>query len=133
VCRRTRRHRLLGQTVSVGCRGADFHFPTGFHRQMKMPEATNQTMDLFAYAWKLFLRFWDEQPIRSIGVSLSGLKPDDTVQLNLFKDREKQMKLGYVMDEIKQRFGPTAILRAVSLTSAGQAHDRAQKIGGHYE
>jgi DNA polymerase-4 len=28
VCRRTRRHRLLGQTVSVGCRGADFHFPS---------------------------------------------------------------------------------------------------------
>jgi DNA polymerase-4 len=132
VCRRTRHHHLLGQTVSVGCRGADFDFPTGFYRQMKMPEATNQTMDLFAHAWNLFCRFWDGKPIRSVGVSLSGFTSDDAVQLHLFDDREKKWKLGYVMDEIKQRFGPTAILRAISLTPSGQAYDRAQKIGGHY-
>jgi DNA polymerase-4 len=36
------------------------------------------------------------------------------------------------MDEINQRFGPTAILRAASLTRAGQALERSQKIGGHH-
>ncbi|MBH8597077.1 MULTISPECIES: DNA polymerase IV [unclassified Thermoactinomyces] len=132
VCRRARRHHLLGQTVSVGCRGADFDFPTGFYRQMKMPEATNQTMDLFHHAWNLFLRFWDGQPIRSLGVSLGGFASDDAIQLHLFDDREKKWKLGYVMDEIRQRFGPTSIVRAISLTPSGQAYERAQKIGGHY-
>lgn len=132
VCRRARRHHLLGQTVSVGCRGADFDFPTGFYRQMKMPEATNQTMDLFHHAWNLFIRFWDGQPIRSIGVSLGGFTSDDAIQLHLFDDREKKWKLGYVMDEIRQRFGPTSIVRAISLTPSGQAYERAQKIGGHY-
>lgn len=133
VCRRTRSHRLVGRTVTVGCRGADFDLPTGFHRQMKMPDATNQTMEVFTYAWKLFDKFWDEKPIRSLGVSLSQLERDDAVQLSLFEERNKKWKLGYVMDEIKQRFGPTAILRASSLTSAGQARERARKIGGHYK
>ncbi|MBA4601514.1 DNA polymerase IV [Thermoactinomyces sp. AMNI-1] len=132
VCSRARHHQLLGQTVSVGCRGANYQLPTGFHRQLKMPEATNQTMEIFQYAWQLFLQFWDGLPVRSLGVSLSQLTPDRHIQLNLFEDRGKKAQLGYIMDEIKDRFGPTAILRAVSLTCAGQALNRARKIGGHY-
>ncbi len=37
------------------------------------------------------------------------------------------------MDDIKDRFGEVSILRASSLTSAGQAMDRNAKIGGHYK
>ncbi|TCS95103.1 DNA polymerase IV [Hazenella coriacea] len=134
VCRRTRHHHLMGQTIHVGCRSANFDRPTGFYRQMKLPEPTNQTMVIFKYAWQLFRKFWDEQPIRSLGISLSQLQQDDTIQLNLFNPhQEKQVKLGYVMDEIKERFGTTAILRASSLTSAGQAVERSRKIGGHYK
>jgi nucleotidyltransferase/DNA polymerase involved in DNA repair len=133
VCRRARKCGVMGRTVHVGCRGADFDLPTGFHRQMKMPEATNQALVLFHFAWNLFLRFWDEKPIRSIGVTLGDLRDDETVQLSLFEDTDKKMRLGYVMDEIRERFGPTAILRAASLTPSGQAHERAVKIGGHYQ
>ncbi|MGO4275098.1 hypothetical protein AB4Z22_35580, partial [Paenibacillus sp. TAF58] len=34
---------------------------------------------------------------------------------------------------IKDRFGNAAIVRASSLTTAGQAQNRALKIGGHYK
>lgn len=132
VCRRTRQQRQAGLTISVGCRGADFDIPTGFHRQYTMPEATNHTMTVFHYAWKLFSRFWDGGPIRSLGVSLGNLVDDRCVQLSLFENNDKKHRLGYVMDAIHRRFGPTAILRAASLTRAGQARERAQKIGGHY-
>jgi DNA polymerase IV len=132
VCRRTRQQRQVGLTISVGCRGADFDFPTGFHRQYTMPEATNHTMTVFHYAWALFTRFWDGQPIRSLGISLGNLTDDQPMQLSLFENDDKKHRLGYVMDKINQRFGPTAILRAASLTRAGQALERAQKIGGHY-
>lgn len=37
------------------------------------------------------------------------------------------------MDDIKDRFGDIAILRASSITAAGQAIDRASKIGGQYK
>ncbi|MRG27890.1 DNA polymerase IV [Laceyella tengchongensis] len=132
VCRRARRQRQVGWTVSVGCRGADFNFPSGFHRQRTMPEATNHTMTVFSHARELFTRFWDGQPIRSIGVSLSQLSADRPMQLSLFENNDQQHRLGHVMDEINQRFGPTAILRAASLTRAGQALERSQKIGGHH-
>ncbi len=66
-------------------------------------------------------------------VNLSQLSSDDIWRLNLFQDYAKKMNLGYVMDGIKNRFGDTAIIRAASLTAAGQAFERAAKIGGHYK
>ncbi|AQS55805.1 MAG: DNA polymerase IV [Novibacillus thermophilus] len=131
VCRRARQHHVMGHTVSVGARGADFDFPTGFHRQATMAYPTNNTADIFKTAWKLFLTFWDREPVRSLGVTLSQLCSDRTFQLNLFEDVEQKLRIGYVMDEIKNRFGPTAIVRASSLTDAGQAFERAKKLGGH--
>ncbi|SFI95995.1 DNA polymerase IV [Thermoflavimicrobium dichotomicum] len=133
VCRRARTQHLMGQTIHVSCRGANFDIPTGFHRQSTLPYPTNQTMFAFQHAWDLFLRHWDEQPIRSLGIHLSKLVSDHKMQLHLFEQENKRMKIGYVMDEIKRRFGDTAILRAISLTPAGQALDRAKKIGGHYK
>lgn len=131
VCRRLRRKKLLGKIVTVSCRGNRFDFPSGFHRQIKM-DPTNETMVTYQYVTKLFKQHWNGEPVRSLGVGLSNLCPDNLIQLSLFEERLKSMKIGYVMDDIKERFGPTAILRASSLTSAGQAQERALKIGGHY-
>jgi DNA polymerase IV len=131
VCHRVRRHRLAGATIHVSCRGADFQFPTGFSRQQTLAVAQNETMPVFQATRELFHQHWDGNPIRSLGVSLGGLHTDFPIQLNLFTDRSKQRGLGMVMDQLKERFGRTAILRAVSLTSAGQALERAKKIGGH--
>lgn len=133
VCKRSRHAGVVGQTVTVSCRGADFDVPTGFHRQMKLPEPTNHTADMFQAVCKLFLKFWDRQPVRRLGVSLTQLSTDSVLQLHLFDDLLKKRSLGYVMDEVKARFGETAIIRAVSKTDAGQAHERAAKIGGHYK
>lgn len=133
VCRKARKHHVVGRTVSVGCGGADFDYPAGFYRQTQLDEESNATMEVFPTAWKLFLKHWDRQPVRSVGVTLSGLSEDTGFQMNLFQDKEKQRKIDRVMDIIKDRFGTTAIVRAVSLTKAGQAFDRAHKIGGHYK
>lgn len=133
VCRRARLHHLQGQTLSVNCRSADFASHNGFSRQISMSKASNHTQTVFAYVWQLFAKHWNHQSIRSLGVSLSTLADDQVVQLNLFEDIPQQMAIGYVMDEIKERFGHTSILRASSLCPAGQARTRAQKIGGHYK
>jgi len=53
------------------------------------------------------------------------------VQLDLFEDVGKLRDLGYVMDQIRHRYGATAILRARSYTAGGILQDRAGKIGGH--
>src|SRR5690606_2748351 len=119
--------------VSVGCRGADFDRPTGFHRQTKLDSPTNHMQRILAAVEQLFERHWDGEPVRSVGVSLTQLRADDEYQLDLFHDRERERKLDKTVDSIKERYGSAAIVRASSLTAAGQAYERANKIGGHYK
>ncbi|GAK39816.1 DNA polymerase IV [Paenibacillus urinalis] len=132
VARRSREKSLMGSVVSVGCRGIDFDKPTGFSRQMKIEEPTHITDEVYEAAKTLFLRHWDGEPVRRIGVSLTDLVPDTEYQLTWFDEREQKRELEKATDEIKRRFGDTAIMRASSLQKAGQAHDRSRKIGGHY-
>lgn len=132
VCRRCREKGYMGGVVSVGCRGADFDHPTGFYRQMKLPDPTNVTKQVYQAVLSLFRRHWDGEAVRKVGVTLTGLVRDNEYQLTLFDERPKYQALERVTDEIKRKYGDSAIMRAVSLTGPGQAKDRAGKIGGHY-
>ncbi|MGG6309761.1 DNA polymerase IV [Paenibacillus macerans] len=131
VCMRCRELGFMGGVVNVGCMGADFDRPTGFSRQMKMPDLTNVTKQVFDGVMTLFRRHWNGEPVRKVGVSLSGLVGAEEYQITLFDDRPKYQALERATDDIKRRFGDSAILRASSLTTAGQARRRSQLIGGH--
>ncbi|WP_445487413.1 DNA polymerase IV [Niallia sp. 03133] len=133
VARRSRLKQYMGNTVSIGVRGASFDFPTGFHRQSKLFAPTNFGMDIFQSAFHLLEKHWDGSPIRSIGVALSQLQPANCYQLNLFDIQIKKENINRALDSIHSKYGPTAIVRASSLTKAGQAFHRAEKIGGHYK
>lgn len=133
VCRRARAKGYMGDTVATGCRGANFDRPAGFYRQMKLPLVTNHGADICRAARGLFRRYWDGLPVRSVGVTLTGLVPEGEYQVDLFRDREAEMRLDHAIDAIKNRYGAAAIMRAASITPAGQARERAAKIGGHYK
>ncbi|WP_018660560.1 DNA polymerase IV [Heyndrickxia acidiproducens] len=133
VCSRARTAGVMGACVSVGCQGADYTHPAGFHRQTTLQAPTNGTMDVYRAAGEIFLQFWDGNPVRRISVQLSRLCSDKVEQLTLFESSCARRQLGYTMDRIKQKYGPGSIIRAVSLLDAGQALDRAKKIGGHYK
>lgn len=135
VCQRARKNHVHGLTVSLSVSGASYEVRTGFHRQFTMPYATNASLTLYKYVCRLLDQFWDGQPVRRVGVALSKLSDGDAVQLDLFdhKQQQEDRALGEVMDRIKTRFGKTALLRASSLLPAGQARERAAKIGGHYK
>jgi DNA polymerase-4 len=98
-----------------------------------MSEATHLTRDLYEAARKLFHQHWNGSPVRSIGVAVDNLVDDTVQQLDLFRDWERERRLAYTLDNLQDRFGKTAVLRATSLTAAGQAMHRAGKIGGHYK
>ncbi|WP_085523445.1 DNA polymerase IV [Tuberibacillus sp. Marseille-P3662] len=133
VARRARSKHYRGHTISVGVRGANFDEPTGFHRQSKLFAPTNFGMDIFQAAFELFCQHWDRLPVRSVGVALSQLEPDNVYQLNLFDRSIKKDNLNQAMDAIYAKYGPAALVHASSLTKAGQAFSRAEKIGGHYK
>ena len=133
VCRRARSKGVMGWVVSAGFQGADFDYPTGFYRQMKMPIATNITKHVYETAKQLFERYWDGSPVRKVAVTLSSLVSDREYQLTLFDDRERLGRLERTVDAIRDRFGDTAVMRAASVTEAGQAKRRSIMIGGHYK
>jgi nucleotidyltransferase/DNA polymerase involved in DNA repair len=133
VCRDCRRKGYSGYVVSVSCMCSPYEAPTGFSRQMKMPDPTNNTNAVYEAANALFYRYWDKMPVRRVGVMLSNLVDDQGYQLTLFEDQVKSRALDKVTDHIKDRYGSAAIVRASSLTTAGQAKEMAQKIGGHYK
>jgi hypothetical protein len=47
-------------------------------------------------------------------VDLTNLVEEGTVQLDLFTDRDKKLSMLKVMDNIKDRYGDDAIMRASS-------------------
>ncbi|ABZ85073.1 DNA polymerase iv [Heliomicrobium modesticaldum Ice1] len=130
VCRRARKLGKAGRTVSVGLRAYDL--TRGFYRQTTLPSPSNLSGPVFEKAQLLFRRHWDGRPVRTVTVDLSGLEEDGTLQQELFRDMDRQDRVSRTMDRIRDAMGTTAIVRASSLLPAGQARDRAVKIGGHY-
>lgn len=134
VCKRARSKGQMGWVVSAGCSGADFDNPSGFYKQIKLPFATNLSSEVSSTSAALFDKHWRGYPVRRLAVTLSDLESDAVYQMPLFPaDRERKMTLERTTDEINNRFGPTAIMRASSLTPAGQARRRSGMIGGHYK
>ena len=78
---------------------------------------TENTEDIYREACELYHRHWkQDKPLRLLGVTLQQLAPkeESAIQLDLF-DYEKQPKkesLTRVMDELRNKFGESAVLTA---------------------
>ncbi|WP_173918494.1 DNA polymerase IV [Halobacillus sp. Marseille-Q1614] len=132
ACRRARRDSQAGRTVHLSVAYAS-EFGGGFSRSISIDQPTNITMDMYHICMRLFRTFYDgESQIRRTSVTLTNLEEDVATQLTLFDDRPKQKDIGKVMDQIRDKYGSMAILRASSFTDAGITPDRSKKIGGHY-
>ncbi|MCP3027486.1 DNA polymerase IV [Halobacillus sp. A5] len=132
ACRRARRDHQAGRTVHLSVAYSS-ETGGGFSRSMSMDLPTNITMDMFHLCMRLYRTFYDgESKIRRTSVTLTNLDDDIATQLTLFDDRPKKKDIGNVMDEIRDKYGSTAILRASSFTKAGITPERSKKIGGHF-
>lgn len=133
ICERARAKGYMGTVVQAGAQGADFDRPVGFSRQMKLPEPTQISREVYAAARKLFDTHWDGGPVRKIWLSLGELQDDDVYQLSLFDNRERLRHLEYTMDGIRGMFGPAALYFGSSLRTTSQLKFLNAKIGGHYK
>ena len=57
----------------------------------------------------------ERQGLTLVGVAVGNLDDDDAVQLALPFDRHSGDALDAALDEVRDRFGPTAVTRAVLL------------------
>ncbi|GGO03725.1 DNA polymerase IV [Saccharibacillus kuerlensis] len=134
IGRRVRRMRMMGDILTVGAGGeGGYRKSTGFHRRTRLDDPSDITAELYEVSRRIFHEGWDGSPVKRISLSLSGLCAAEVYQPSLFENRERNRAIDRAMDEIKDRFGETAIVRGSSFTDAGRARDRAEKIGGHYK
>ncbi len=115
VCARMRKADRVGRTVVLRLRFGDF---TNATRSHTLDEATNTTAAILAPAQSLFTGIWPDARTRGltrIGLSVTGLSSDGTVQLALpFKDGES-LALDSTLDAIQDRFGKSSVTRASNL------------------
>lgn len=130
VARRAREAHRMGRTVSLGI-GYSQVTGGGFHRTRTMEQPTNITSDIYQVCLQLLAENYAGEIVRRINVALTNLLEDQPFQGSLFDNSLKEHKLGYVVDQIRDKFGSTSLLRAQSFTDAGIMLDRAKKIGGH--
>jgi DNA polymerase-4 len=115
VTRRVRAARRVGRTVMLRLRFNDFSRATRSHT---LPRATSQTDIVLAAARDLLASV---QPLIGrhgltlIGVTIANLGNDLPLQLCLPLDPDDGVLLDAALDEIRNRYGPTAITRAVLL------------------
>ncbi|AOM82929.1 Y-family DNA polymerase [Salisediminibacterium beveridgei] len=134
VTRRCRKAGVAGNTVGLMI-GYSYDTGGGFSRTRSLSACTNVSRTVY----QVLISLLDDHmstglSIRRVSVSLSDFQPDHYAQLNLFepeRDNEKEREIGHVMDEIRDMYGPNAILRASSYTDAGTARHRNLLIGGH--
>lgn len=116
VSLRLREQNLRCAVISISVRNSKLSW---FKVQKKLTTPTNITRDIFETAIMLFKGSCNfEQPIRSLGISLSGLIPEcDGVQLNIFDgcDNRRLEKLDSATDELKKRFGAFSVVPAIAL------------------
>ena len=106
---------------------------TGFGHQLKI-DPTDDTPTLNHYLLQIFRQFWQHEAVRHIGVSVGHLSNTHDLQLDLFQDPHAQAKrylVNQVMDQLRDRFGTTAIFYGHSLKHGATMLKRAGLIGGH--
>lgn len=132
VARRARESYHIGRTISLGVSYSRDAFGGGFSHSRTIDEPTNDTMKIYEVCKQLLDEYYEERPVRKITISLSNLETERSVQLSLFDEGKwRRRKLGKTMDDLRAKFGSTAILRAVSFTEAGTAIARSKLVGGH--
>jgi DNA polymerase-4 len=115
ITRRMRAARRVGRTVVLRLRFDDFSRASRSHT---LPLATAHTETILLTARGLLttaMPLIERHGLTLVGVAVANLDDDRFVQLTLPFDSHSGIELDAALDEIRVRFGPAAITRAVLL------------------
>lgn len=109
---RMRHSRFKGIRITLKVRYSDFTLVT---RSFTLDDFTDDGMVMYAAAQKLLLKTdTGRQPVRLLGVSMSGLAAEDSFsQLSLFSDdrkKERSKNLNKAIDTVHDRFGKKSVI-----------------------
>ena len=134
VTKRLRNGNKKAYTINLGIMYSRDTGGGGFNRQTTLPFPTCNEAEIFNSCMMIFDEHYDDSPIRKVSIRVTNLVEEFYVQLNLFRDMNKVItdhKLHSSLDNIKFRYGKSAVLRASSLTEASTIKARNTMVGGH--
>ena len=115
VMRRLRKAHRVGRTIVLRLRFDDYSRATRSHT---LTRPTARTETVLAVARSLLDAVWplvEERGLTLVGIAVANLADDRPLQLELPFDRDDQSLLDAALDEIRDRFGTSAVTRAVLL------------------
>lgn len=116
VGRRVRRYGVVGRTVTLTLRYADF---STFSRQQQQSEAIGRSDQIYLAAVRILDQLVLAQPVRLIGVRLSALDHRQR-QMPLLPDERRREALAASLDEVNDRYGEFAVMPANLLPVKGK-------------
>lgn len=112
VSKRIRKENKYSKIICVILK--DNHFKRYSHqKKLKNPISTYE--DIYKYSKQVLDDFYQNEPIRLIGIRLEDLTEIKTIQTSLFEktqDLDKGEKLEQIMDEINNKYGKQVVKRA---------------------
>lgn len=106
----------------------------GFSHQCQLLTPTHINSEIYKALMYLFNTYCEDKPIRRIFISFSDLRNRGVEQLSLFSDVqsiEDEEELYKTLDEIMNKYGNNAVLKADALTKSSTIKERHNQIGGH--
>ena len=129
---RARELGLAGKTVSLYIRYSRNFHKKGFQAQQTLESATNLEHEIMGAALELLnKKHQPGSPVRRLSVSLSNLLGEENIQLSLFQNKEKKMKLAKTRDQIRKKFGPEKLDYGLSQADGSIRERLNSNIGGH--
>ncbi len=127
-------HKMLATTISLYIGYSKDIIPP-IHVSFKLDNSTDNfkiisTKVLYEYDYLINQNL----PIRKIGITFNHLCDKKFTQLTLFTNLdilENDCKLAETINQIKDKYGPNTLLRAISYLEDATAKERNTLIGGH--
>lgn len=128
VAARMRREEAKCTCVGVTFRNTDFKT---YSHQRKLDHQTDVTEEIYQVAKELTQESWKGEPLRLVGLSLTGIRRDGFEQISLFEDEkaERLKKLDQAMDSIRGRFGTDSVQRASVMETAKRVNRKYREEG----
>ena len=116
ICYRLRKEKMMARCVNVQLRTKDF---VDFSHQGKLDFLTASTKEIYKKAKELLKEMYKNGTyIRLIGVRVDKLDDENESQMSLFDnniDTKKQERLDKTIDELKNKYGYTSIVRGTNV------------------
>ncbi len=137
VTSRLRRHRCKASLIGISVKTNGF---IRYSHQMQLSFFLDDTTGIYDYLCQLFSACWKGEPIRQIGIHLSAFVRKDEYQLSIYDLQRivEDENLNAVVDQIRDRFGQTAIYRGTFVNTdmkplEGGANDGNYVMMGGYK